>query len=191
MMRPRLATMLLTLTTACGAVTVRGDEDPPDADAALPASDATLPTPDAITADAITTDAASPDARDALLHLRAIMVGTWEGTAEAPPTWTPSRWSVQISFAADGRYEAACTAGACAPFYYDAPGPDARRTWTLDDVLASGDATGTLTVVFPGGGAQRGELARVRYDTALTFDFWNTWAAGRLGPIRYTLRRVR
>ncbi len=184
----------MSLLVACGGTTVRlddagspaADTGMTPADAGLTPVDASGPRPDADVA-----DAGPPDPSGELPHLRALMVGTWVGVAEAPPTWTPSRWSLQISFSADGRYEAACTEGACAPFYYDAPGPDSRHVWTVDSLTSAGEGAGTIVVVPPPGTVrQQGELTRVRYDGQLTFEFWNTWSGTRIGPIRYTLRRL-
>lgn len=194
-MRHVLALTLLCLMTACGAMTVTSaDEDSAAAETdATPSLTETGVTPGGgDDPDAGTSDAGTSGPRDELLRLRALLVGTWVGVAEAPDGWDRPRWSLEISFSADGHYEAACRSTPCAPFYYDSPGPAPGRTWTLDDVRADSDGVGTLTVVFPLGASQPGELARVRYaEGQLSFEFSYGWMGGRVGPIRYALRRLR
>ena len=87
------------------------------------------------------------------------MVGKWTGVQSNE--WEPTH-SVEVTFAADGRYHAKCQEPYCVSFYWgtdlDFPG----KEWKLENVEPDGTAGGQLWIVHgPDRSRQIGKLAGV------------------------------
>jgi hypothetical protein len=127
--------------------------------------------------------AANPNPTDALATLQYGMAATWNGTATTPDGWVPaSQFTVEISFAADGTYEAHTTdASGSLPFYYDRD-PESDR-YTLVGLDSSGGGSGNLFLEWDD---TPDSIDAVRFDAAQTHLHLEYTHNGH-GPVVYEL----
>lgn len=128
-----------------------------------------------------------------LAGIRKGMIGDWTGSVSTP--WLPA-YPIHMTFRADGSYSArnpepgGDSIGSTPALYYGTDEDHPLKTWLVDDVKASGEATGEITIVF---GqvytTTRDELRRVRLSpdgSRLSFEMWHM---GTYGPVAVELAR--
>lgn len=124
-----------------------------------------------------------PGPGDGFARAKYAMVAIWNGTATTP--WV-APYKVEISFAADGSYEAhtvdhSAVSYAVTPFYYDRD-PEHDR-YELLDLLANGDATGNIYLEWL---PSPDDLKAIRFNGDLTHLHFEYYHFG-YGPVVYEL----
>jgi hypothetical protein len=120
-----------------------------------------------------------PPAGDAFALVKYGMVATWRGTATTP--WT-APYEVELTFAADGTYDARTTDGSGQlPFYYDKD-PEHDR-YELTDLQANGKAAGNLYLEWLATPDAIKQIALDATQTHLTFEYYHF----DKGPVAYAL----
>ncbi len=137
------------------------------------------------------TPCSEPPSVPPLAALRAAMVGSWRGMTSTP--WT-APYTTEVTFSADGHYRAHTVGGSGPAFYYGTDDDSPQKTYLLDNLLANGDGSGEIEILFfAGTPTNRGLLEHVRAchnrgGDRLDFEFWAAWV-GRAGPVTFRLAR--
>jgi hypothetical protein len=122
------------------------------------------------------------DLSDPVARYRYGMVATWRGSATTPDGWVPATsYDVEITFAADGTYQAhTLDATGSLPFYWDRD-PEADRY----EIVAAGPtgASGNLYLEWLDTPDQIENIVFDPQQVALTFDFTHDGH----GPVKYSL----
>jgi hypothetical protein len=122
------------------------------------------------------------DLSDPVARYRYGMVATWRGSATTPAGWVPATsYDVEITFAADGTYQAhTLDATGSLPFYWDRD-PEADRY----EIVAAGPtgASGNLYLEWLDTPDQIENIVFDPQQVALTFDFTHDGH----GPVKYSL----
>jgi hypothetical protein len=128
-----------------------------------------------------------------LAEIRKGMIGNWSGTVTTP--WTPEH-PIEMAFRGDGTYSArnpspgTDSLGPTPALYYGTDEDHPLKTWFVDDVNASGEASGEIQIVF---GTvyttTRDALRRVKVSPdgkRMSFEMWHL---GNYGPVAVELQR--
>lgn len=123
-----------------------------------------------------------------LVWQQEVLVGQWRGRRTSP--WDGEQ-EVELSFRADGRYDARCLVGDCTPLYWGDP-VIVGAEYRLRDVTAGGAGYGVLVPLFGGVPAWEGALEDLVIDDAgqsLSMLFFRDGSDGGHGPLVYSLSR--
>ena len=126
---------------------------------------------------------------DALVRVKNGVIGTWTGTVTTP--WT-SPYRVTFVFDTYSHYSARTLDGSGYPALYygidDADSPE--KLYTISDMQANGDASGTISIVYDLGYADLERLEGIALSADLNHLKFYFMHAGTEGPIAYDLQRV-
>jgi hypothetical protein len=115
------------------------------------------------------------------------MIGTWTGTATTP--WV-APYTVTLVFDTYTHYSAKSSGTSTTALYYGSDEDSPLKRYSVDDILASGDAVGTIDVYFGASGTNHDRLEGIELSadsSQLKFFFMHL---GQYGPLRYDLVRV-
>lgn len=126
-----------------------------------------------------------------IAHLRTYqekLPGHYVGTVTTP--WIPP-YEIAMVFRADGTYSAYTTDTSSSPALYNGmDADDPGKTWSLEDVTASGNAVGKIIVVFDVGTTAEDDIESMRFDPDFNGLRFSIYHFGEYGPIRVALRRI-
>jgi hypothetical protein len=132
---------------------------------------------------------ADPGTGDVWARLQYGFAATWSGTATAPSGWTTPSWQVWARFGADGTYSAHSLDPSVPALYYGSDDDVPGKTYTLDDIQASGMGVGTIQVYFFENDWNTGDLKHIALSedlSGMTFEFWKDG----YGPVVFDLHCV-
>jgi hypothetical protein len=104
--------------------------------------------------------------------------------------WIPP-YEIAMVFRADGSYSAYTTDTSGSPaLYYGMDADDPGKIWSLEDVTASGNAVGKITVVFDVGTTAEDDIESMRFDPDFNGLRFSMYHFGQYGPLKVELRRI-
>jgi hypothetical protein len=121
------------------------------------------------------------------MRVRDGVLGDWFGTA-APP-WT-SPYPVRFAFDSYTHYSAWSSSASFSALYFgpDDESPDKR--YSIDEIEANGEATGTIDIRLGFGSTVRNKLADITLSADLNHLQFSYTYCDQYGPLQYALQRV-
>ena len=122
-----------------------------------------------------------------LARIRKGIIGAWQGIQSNP--WS-APCPVSFMFFPEGDYSAVNTDGStCVALYYGVNGGSPDRRWSIDDVTAGLEGTGTLTIFFAYGDYNEGVMSAISLSADTNQLSFQVRKDG-YGPLVYQLQRT-
>jgi hypothetical protein len=114
--------------------------------------------------------------------------GYYVGEVNTP--WTLG-YGIAIAFHRDGTYTSYnIESDQLSALYYGTDSDGPQKTWTLENVMANGNASGNLVILFDVGTTTQDDIRELRFNGNFDTLSFSLWHLGYYGPVRLALHRV-